>query len=322
MPKNVIRPNPFEAEEEWGTTPVRQSRASGRPHRVFDAVRHLSRAAGRPIVRAMLALVLCAAALPSASAEEPAASLSMEGADLRLIAQAPDENGVVRAALLVDLAPGWKTYWLDPGEAGIPPHLDLSRSVNLAPVETSFPMPHRFGDAAGLSNGYSQPLAVALLLRRGDAAVPAAIDLSLTLGLCREICIPASARLKLEIGSASAADARLVAYAFDALPEPSTPQAGVVSARLSPDAAFVEVDVLAPDDRPLRKADLFLAGPDGWFFGAPGAPRGTGRHFTFAVPVTERPRAAGTLPPGGIDALLDLGSRAFRATNLRVDGPR
>ena len=69
-------------------------------------------------------------------------------------------------------------------------------------------MPHRFGDADGASNGYSQPLAVALTLASGPIRPsPPRSTSSLTLGLCREICIPASAHLRLDIGAGDAADA-------------------------------------------------------------------------------------------------------------------
>lgn len=33
----------------------------------------------------------------------------------------PESDGTIKAVLDVDLLPGWKTYWRDPGEAGVPP---------------------------------------------------------------------------------------------------------------------------------------------------------------------------------------------------------
>ncbi|MEO0999402.1 MAG: hypothetical protein AAFW69_02170, partial [Pseudomonadota bacterium] len=32
-----------------------------------------------------------------------------------------EEDGSLIAALSIDLAPGWKTYWRAPGEGGLPP---------------------------------------------------------------------------------------------------------------------------------------------------------------------------------------------------------
>ena len=39
----------------------------------------------------------------------------------------------------IDLKPGWKTYWRDPGDAGVPPQLDVSASTNVAGAELRFP---------------------------------------------------------------------------------------------------------------------------------------------------------------------------------------
>ncbi|KQT54692.1 hypothetical protein ASG43_03720 [Aureimonas sp. Leaf454] len=267
-------------------------------------------------------LLLAGAPVPPSSAADAPPRLSMEGAELRLVAEEPAPDGRLRAALLIDLASGWKTYWRDPGEAGIPPRLDLSKSVNLVSLAAGFPMPHRFGDADGASNGYSQPLAVALTFERPDPSAPATIDLVLSLGLCREICIPASAHLRLDIGAGDAADRRLVAYAFAALPEASTPNAGIASAHLSADGASIEIEALAPDEREHRRADVFVAGPEGWFFGAPKAPRRDGRRLTFAVPVTGKPRSAGDAPPAAVDVVLDLGAETYGASKLGVAPPR
>lgn len=324
MPKTIIHPSAPGIWNDWATRPPPESRARSISGELFARLRHSGRAlrraaAGRRLVLAAT-LLLCAPL--AAAADEPPRAIAMEGATLRLVAEAPTTDGAVRAALLIDLAPGWKTYWLDPGAAGIPPHLDLSRSTNLVQRETEFPVPHRASDGYGTSNVYSQPLAVALSLRKPDAAAPAAIDLGITLGLCRDICIPVATRLRLDLAKADPADARLVAYAFDALPEESTSTAGLRSARLSEDGRTIEVEVLAPDDHPVRSADLFLARPGGWFFGTPEVRKREGRSLVFAVPVTARPKSAGSAPPPAVDAVLSLGARAFRAANLPVEAAR
>ncbi|KQT65094.1 MULTISPECIES: protein-disulfide reductase DsbD domain-containing protein [unclassified Aureimonas] len=293
--------------------------------RLFGRLRHSGRGAGfgRRIAAPLLAA--CLALFGQAQGALADAAVSMEGAGLRLVAEPPSADGVVRAALLVDLEPGWKTYWLDPGDAGIPPRLDLYAGADLQHLDAQFPLPHRLSEPYGASNVYSQPFAVALTLRRSDApeaGKPATIDLSLTLGLCRDICIPASARLTLDIAAIRPADARLVAYAFEALPEPSTGEVGIQSARLGEGGGAIEVDAAAPSDRPSSETDLFLAGPAGWFFGAPGAPKRDGRRLTFTVPVLGRPKAAGEAPPPGVDAVLSLGAHAFRAENIPVSAPR
>ncbi|MDZ4790723.1 MAG: protein-disulfide reductase DsbD family protein [Hyphomicrobiales bacterium] len=45
------------------------------------------------------------------------------------------------------LKDGWKTYWRSPGDAGIPPVVDWSGSINFASAELAYPQPERFHKA-------------------------------------------------------------------------------------------------------------------------------------------------------------------------------
>ena len=44
-------------------------------------------------------------------------------------------NGIHMAALQLDLAPGWKTYWRQPGDSGLAPRFDFSQSEGVQTVE-------------------------------------------------------------------------------------------------------------------------------------------------------------------------------------------
>ena len=48
-----------------------------------------------------------------------------------------------QTGVLIELAPGWKTYWRMPGEAGIPPEFTWTASEP-AEVIVSLPAPSRF----------------------------------------------------------------------------------------------------------------------------------------------------------------------------------
>src|SRR3954453_13341134 len=93
------------------------------------ADRDRDRTMPRPLLAAALLLFATAApALASSSAWYDA-----DGGSIRLLTSgAPAERGVVQGALQIDLKPGWKPYWLDPGDAGVPPSLDASASRNIA----------------------------------------------------------------------------------------------------------------------------------------------------------------------------------------------
>ena len=51
------------------------------------------------------------------------------------------EDGTHIAALQITLAPGWKTYWRQPGDTGIPPKFDFRVSEGLGALEVLYPTP-------------------------------------------------------------------------------------------------------------------------------------------------------------------------------------
>jgi DsbC/DsbD-like thiol-disulfide interchange protein len=74
-----------------------------------------------------------------------------QGGRIRLVtAGTPDAQGRIKGVLDIALDPGWKTYWRDPGDAGVPPQLDVSGSTNIAEAKLSFPprLPLRTGTTA------------------------------------------------------------------------------------------------------------------------------------------------------------------------------
>ena len=87
----------------------------------------------------LAALVLFAAA--GAGAQGIFDDAGPPKAEARLVAGWEEAAGRRLAGLVVDLAPGWKTYWRKPGEAGIPPTLDWSGAENLAGGEVLWPAP-------------------------------------------------------------------------------------------------------------------------------------------------------------------------------------
>jgi DsbC/DsbD-like thiol-disulfide interchange protein len=78
----------------------------------------------------------------------------------------------LRAGIELKLAPGWKTYWRYPGDAGVPPRFDFSRSENVQSVEVLWPAPHRFEDGAGYSIGYRDSVTFPLHVVAKDKTRP------------------------------------------------------------------------------------------------------------------------------------------------------
>src|SRR3954467_11725511 len=59
---------------------------------------------------------------------------------------------VLLGGISFQLQPGWKTYWRTPGDSGVPPRFDFSKSENVEAVTVLWPAPAKFEDGAG---GYS-----------------------------------------------------------------------------------------------------------------------------------------------------------------------
>lgn len=103
------------------------------------------------------------------------------------------------SAVLIELAPGWKTYWRMPGESGVPPEFTWSPSQP-AKVEVMFPTPSRHVDKSGESIGYEGQVLFPVTVTPDR---PEALDLKLDLffAVCKDICVPAQAQASIALGT-------------------------------------------------------------------------------------------------------------------------
>ena len=135
-----------------------------------------------------------------------------ERAAVRLIAGGQHEAGgttVLRAGVEIRLAPGWKTYWRYPGDSGVPPRFDFSRSQNVKAVTMRWPAPQRLADEGGTSIGYKHDVLFPLDVVPQDAGKPAVLALGIDYAVCEKLCVPADGKAELTItGKASANVAR------------------------------------------------------------------------------------------------------------------
>ncbi|MCZ8151496.1 MAG: protein-disulfide reductase DsbD family protein [Rhodobacteraceae bacterium] len=153
----------------------------------------------RPI---LFLLALClAAAPPAARAFSPEEVMSGQ---LRPGWQLPD--GGHMTALHIALAPGWKTYWRSPGDAGIPPMFDWSGSENLASVQFHWPRPHVFHLNGLQTVGYKGELVLPIEVTPADPTRPVRLKGSVELGVCDDICLPATLPFDLLVDGPGAPD--------------------------------------------------------------------------------------------------------------------
>ncbi|HEY4191300.1 MAG TPA: protein-disulfide reductase DsbD domain-containing protein [Mesorhizobium sp.] len=236
------------------------------------------------------ALGFMASALPAFAASSEWSDA--EGGRVRLVtAGKPDAAGQIRGALEIDLNPGWKTYWRDPGSSGVPPQFDISRSTNISGAELSFPAPRRHDDGYGKWAGYDRSISLPVVFKLASPGATTAIDADIFLGICETICVPVQASLKLDPAADpdNADDTALVDAGFAALPEPQRADFGVKPLPGDPETLVVEAS--APGDS--QAVDFFIAGASDYMFGTP--VRGIeGGKITFKVPILDRPTSKPT----------------------------
>lgn len=234
-----------------------------------------------------------------------------EGGRIRITALEPSEDGTIRAVLDVELLPGWKTYWRDPGEAGVPPSLEFEGSTNIKDAVIHFPAPERIKDDYSVWAGYTYPVAFPITLSQDNAGAASTLEASVFLGLCQSICIPFQTSFSVTVDSKTPANAfekRLVHKAFMALPEQPGKGFDVVSAKLDKGDSRLTLSIALPDGA--KEAELFVTGPAGWYFETPRLVSQANNIATFhsAIDVSE---GASPLSVDGIRVLIKSSGRSM-----------
>ena len=187
----------------------------------------------------MLIAALCLAAglLGGASRVEAAMALSDEVRTENVVAYLMAEHAPVvpgqsvELALVLDIRPGWHTYWRNPGDSGEPPRIawDLPAGVEAGPIRWPAPELIRVGPLA--NHGYSERAIHLVELRipkAWPAGQPVSIRADATWLVCDEACIPEQGRFALSLdtvaalpSTAQSAPPELFADARRALPAPA-----------------------------------------------------------------------------------------------------
>lgn len=105
-------------------------------------------------------------------------------------AQSRVGDGRVTMALHMVLEPGWKTYWRVPGDSGLAPKFDWSRSKNVQSIELLWPTPRAFDELGERFYGYKGEVVWPLRVTANDPEQPLHLSLKLSLGVCADVCIP------------------------------------------------------------------------------------------------------------------------------------
>lgn len=136
-------------------------------------------------------------------------SQRIDNLDAALLSGWQTPAGSHMAGLQLTLAPGWKTYWRSPGDAGIPPFFDWSGSENLKSVRLHWPSPSVFQTNGIQSIGYHDRVTLPFEVTPLDPAKPVRLHATVELGVCKDICTPASLNLTALLVAPGAPDASI-----------------------------------------------------------------------------------------------------------------
>ncbi len=99
--------------------------------------------------------------------------------------------------LKISLHDGWKTYWKNPGDAGLPITLDLMSPKNIDSHEVLFPFPKQYTDHGLKTIGYEKEVIFPIKLNLKDDAKRVSTKIKASYLVCKDICIPENKTVSL-----------------------------------------------------------------------------------------------------------------------------
>jgi len=129
-----------------------------------------------------------------------------------------------RIGLRIRLAPGWHTYWRNPGDAGVAPEMDLAlpKAATAGPI--GWPAPQRLAEGPLMTYAYTGEVLLPLTITPAPAAAgfgapaagtpsgaPTLQDGGVTIAadarwlVCKQICVPEQAHFTLDLPAGHAA---------------------------------------------------------------------------------------------------------------------
>lgn len=266
-----------------------------------------------------VALLACMRVAVAEAPAEASAWANGSHSAMRLLSGGAARGQVQLAGVEMRLLPGYKTYWRTPGDSGVPPVFDWSRSQNLGSITVLWPAPERFSDGAGSSIGYHGEVVFPVHVTAADPKKPVKLVLRLDYAVCDQMCIPARGEAELKLGQPNTAQTQRL-EAFEArvpvnaaLGEATDRLAvsGIKTARIDKEQVL-RFDVAVPAGGFV--GDVFVEGPDLWMFGAARMSLASPQLMAVEVPVTDHPKNhQGTTP------LIVTLAGSPRAVEIRID---
>ena len=169
-------------------------------------------------------------------------------------------NGTHIAAIQISLAPGWKTYWRQPGDTGIPPKFDFTGSSNLDVLEVLYPTPNIIWQDGSRSIGYEAEVVFPIIVQPRNKNKVKLVG-QIEIGVCKEICIPVSLSVSTQLPMSGPKDTRIE----DAIQTQPKLGVGKILCKFSPiaDGMRLSLTLLHPS-HDIRDATIELGNSNLW----------------------------------------------------------
>jgi DsbC/DsbD-like thiol-disulfide interchange protein len=172
-------------------------------------------------------------------------------------------GAVLLGGIAFQLQPGWKTYWRTPGDSGVPPRFDFSKSDNIEAVTVLWPAPMKFDDGAGGSSlGYHDQVVLPLRIVAKNTDKPVTLRAAVNYAVCDKLCVPVEADVELAFTSVASTEDSALFAALDTVPKPANvgdPNPLTIRDVKREGKSAVLVDVVTPPDA--SNIRLFVEGP-------------------------------------------------------------
>lgn len=163
------------------------------------------------------------------------------------------------------LESGWHIYWINPGDSGQPPAVNWHLPAGFTAGEIQWPRPERMQSSPTLADyGYHGDVLLPVKLKvpsNATAGEVAKLAVEAKWLICREVCLPDRAQLKLVMpitpsAAVNPSTAQLFARAERLLPRP-TPKSWKVTAKARKEDFLLSIDA----GKPLARAEFFPLEP-------------------------------------------------------------
>lgn len=205
-----------------------------------------------------LGLAICGTSFNAYAVEGPWISADQMKARLISASSSIGDATQIDTALEIRLSPGWHSYWRSPGDSGLPPRFNWEKSENIDTAEVFFPAPKRFDEMGLTTFGYDGDLMLPMEITLKEPNKDAKLNMRLDTMVCKDICIPQTLDLTMDIPAGDGApskNVRLIDFAKTKIPQAEeTSNLKIENITVGPDAIVVN----AYSQRGFDNSDIFV----------------------------------------------------------------